>query len=351
MAFPRRPRARRAAPRRARVAAPATAKPKRAVRSRPLRRARVAPTAITRIRGGGVTSASTFMPTSVRTSPSVVRGIKMIGSPNIYMNQNSFNLSTAPGLQAAWSAAHMAVPLLQVVRNDITDITASPAGGLPIRYVVESYQSLLTMTNSSNTPIEVDIYDLTLKRDLSQTGTYTTSLGTYQLTPAPDALWSTGVRLGAGQQPFPNPTEVSQVIGSSPFDSQLFRDFFHVKKRTMVSLPQGAVHRHQVLAKPSYLVQDSFLQNSVANGILGLTGFTMFVVRGYPSTGTEQQEPPVPFTTTTPASLSIVQTIRVKYSWSQDFSNSIYWKNNLPAFQPPILNIGSGAVDAYDACA
>jgi len=338
---------------RRRAARPALPKPayrKRAParRSRPLRSA-----GVLRVKGGGVTSSAITVPVTVKgNSYKQAKVMKMIGSPNVLTVQDSYYSVAAQNKQDNSNWVHMDVKTLQQIRSYIQPLTVA-SNSLPTRYILETYSSEFLMTNVCNAPIEVDIWDLCVKRDLAPSSTYTTGLGTYNLTGDPDSYWTTGSLIAQGIAPGGGSGSVypSNIFGSTPYDSQLFRDHFAVKRHTVLSLPQGAVHRHVVTAKPGYVVTDAIIQQSSQGAIAGLTSFTLFSVKGYPSSGTANPptEPPSTATAITQASLSIVQTKRYKYTWTPDFTNSVNVFGTLVGIDPEtIMNIGSGEPQPWE---
>lgn len=347
MAYLRRRRAP-ARPRR-RLARPAMAKPS-VPRRRLARRARpVRSAGVLRVKGGGVTSSALTLPTTARSSGSKqAKVMKMIGSPNVLTLQESYYGIANQGSQDNSSWAHIPVTTLQVIRSQIQPLTVA-SNSLPTRYILESYSSEFLMTNSCSAPIEVDMWDVCVKKDLAASSTYTTGLGVYNLTGDPDSYWSTGALIAQGIAPGggSGATYPSEYIGSTPYDSQLFRDHFTVKRHTVLSLPQGAVHRHVVNLKPNFVVTDAVVQQNTQGAIAGLTCFTLFSVKGFPTAGfvSPATDPPKAVSTTTQASLSVVQTRRYKYTWTPDFTNSVNVVYSLPIINPEsILNVGSGDV-------
>lgn len=323
---PVRPRRRRARP------AMAGKKPRRSAPRRSASRV-----AATRVTGGGVTAGSVFMPTAkTHANPTVARYIKMSGSPNIYSDQESAVLASKPNEQSSHSWSHLNVSRLKAIRNLIT------VTDRPVRYVVSEYQSIFTITNGTTAPMELDVYDITLKRDTLQSQ-YTTSLGTYALGPYPDLYWKIGSQIQsniapAGSQP-------ADYLGTSPFDTDLFRQYFNVKKRSVITLPQGAIHRHAVLQKPNFVVTDALLLNYNLTDIMGLSSFTMFVQRGFP-TGDLTSGTLLSGGALLNSGIALVRTLRVKYHWVDDINNSLYANQSLAGEFNDVINIGSGQVDA-----
>ena len=207
------------------------------------------------------------------------------------------------------------------------------------------------MTNTSTAPVQVELYDIYVKRDLPASYVYSIP-GTsevFPLYPDPARYWQVGAANSSGT-PAGNlggPADPSLHYGASPFDSQLFKEYFGVSKRTIVMLPQGAVHRHVSLQKPSYLVTDAMSVSNVA-AVTGLAHFTMYVIKGFPSSGKDSADPPISHTSTTIPQVSFVQSRRYKYTWCSDATQTLQNENKLygnSGWEPENINIGSGEVD------
>lgn len=290
--------------------------------------------------GGVVTSSSFRMIKRGKTDPRVT-AIKRVGSPNIYVNQVPKTIITSAGFLNYWSMFHQYNTDLRNIRQLINSSSAAP-----IRYVLENYMNEMTMTNTTNASCEVEIYDLTLKKDLLVQFAYEEAANTYVVNGSPEAYWEVGTRLMSGQADAVSPPN-STVLGASPFDSQLFKDYFKVQKRTRVMLSQGASHRHFVTLNVNKVIDDAFVQTSQQIiGHKGITVYTMLVVRGFPQTTGNVEDPGV--STTCPCQLAIVNQQRYKYTWSADLSNTGNYYDQLtsPA-TTAVLNIGSGLVDTF----
>lgn len=293
---------------------------------------------------GIATSSLASLPTNHSNKlaqTSLVRNIKRIGAPNVYLINTSGIYKSSAGLQNYTSFEHIGSLLMNGIRTNIS----SAATAVAARFVLEDYQSQFMLTNCGTNPIEVDIYDVQAKRVVPPGMTYNQGGLAYVINGDPTDYWAQGATIQA--QGAPASQSPAQFYSSSPFDSQLFRDYFVVKKRTLIALPQGATHRHEVLQKPNYMVDDAWLKNNAQNAEPGLTAYTMFVLKGYPLGTGVGDVPPTP--TLAPSQISIVQATRVKYTWVQDFTNSVSYANNLSASTYPLVNIGSGVIDAAPA--
>jgi len=222
-------------------------------------------------------------------------------------------------------------------------------GNLPYRILLQSVTGNLTMANACSAPVELEIFDIVLKRDLplalqwTQHGNSWTVPETY-----PDAMWAQGsyannATINTGGSAF------SANIAASPFDSTLFNAYFKVKKRTKVLLGQGGVHRHSVVSRVNKLL-DSVMFNQNANqsmtiptsGVLGwkgVTTFCMVIQKGLPVSSAETAS----IVTSAETHVDIIQDFRLKWNYVVD--NSFGVQNN-DSLQTPavgqIINPGSG---------
>lgn len=302
-------------------------------------RGRVIPT---KLKSGLLTASSVMIPSThgKRASPQVAKAIRMTGAPNIHLNQVAETFQALVQYQALFSLPHLPVTELLAIRGHVSSSTGPPNA---IRFVVESYQSETLYTNTSTAPLEMELYDLVLKKDLPQTWVYTLGSNTWPIPPKPESYWYNGSLIQSNK---PTGTVIhdspANQLGSSPFDSQLFTEFFEVRKRTIVTMSMGATHRHIVFMKPNYLVKDAEIQNNVlCNGVAGLTAFTMIRFNGFPTGSLDDAN-----TATSGAQLSWVQSTRVKYTFATDVSQNMYQSNPVALTAPAdIVNIGSGLVE------
>jgi hypothetical protein len=268
-----------------------------------------------------------------------------LGAPNIYTKQTALEISANPGEQNTQSLA-------------LTDLIAlgniGQSSGLlnargPSRFCLESVQSETVMTNQSTAPLDVEIFDLVLRRDLPVRQTMTWNVGpatTFSVGGSPDEYWTAGVHAGtATSDTSPNQ---ALVIGSSPYDSQMWKDMFHCVKKTNVILNQGSSHRIVTLQKHGKIIDQALfsLGNAASLGSLaglqGVTTFHMIRIKGMPCT--INFEVPAGDVTTSAGRLAVVSYARYKYTWLADSSSSLQYVESLvsPAFPLGIVNVGSG---------
>ena len=268
---------------------------------------------------------------------SQVKALKRVGAPNLKVMQYPAQLLVPFGFQNYFSYSLYNMSDIRQMLNTVA--VGTNAGSK--RIVLESVQSDITFTNSSNSSAEVEIYDLVLKHDLLINPSFTVNGLVYPASPDPTNYWSQGV-LAAENSPSGTTPAPSTFIGSTPFDSLLWKDYFKLKKRTSVMLPQGGTHRHSVCMKPSRLIDEFQVATSIAGvqGLQGLTQYTMIVAKGVPISDTTTNVP-----TTAVVLLDMIQSVRYKWTWVADTSSTGYFTDGLttPASaNTQVLSAGSG---------
>jgi len=338
----------------AKKAAAKARKPARLIRRVP-RKSGIAP--VTKVRGsvGGLSTSLCVRKT--RPSPQVL-ALERVGAPNIFTNTYAFRINQLPGYQGVCSFAF----------NDLNALDTLPAsigmpgwtGNKPFRYVVESLISNVTMTNNSTAAVELEIYDIVLRRDLPDPIQLHQGSQSWALPASacyPDIVWNYFSNMDNGNAPSITPPYPSNYPGASPFDCTIWKNYFKVTKRTHVLLPQGGSHRHGVIAHPNRLIdstmfnqayQDGVPPTSSLAGLQGLTTYVMVVQKGLP-VSTNDGVPENAGVTLAGNSVDYVQDFRYKYTYVVDnvmTSRNVH--NMLTPLVTSIVNIGSGAVEAQD---
>ena len=268
---------------------------------------------------------------------SQVRKSNQLGAINQIVNQSSVIGTTAAGFQATLSYEFFGTAQLR-------QLLGSVSSNSPKRVVAKGLNNELTFTNFTNAPVEIDIYDLVLKRDMYNDYNFTTPIDTYIVPPYPESYWGEGLNAQAG---VPTASQQQKTVGVSPTDSQLFKDWFVVKKRTTVLLPLGGAHRHFVTIKTNRII-DTMLAGNATNvrGLAGYTTYTMWNYKGLPVFNTTGGSGNV---TTSAAQVGVVSVQRLKYTFISDYSYSATLTQGLPnpsALTTSIWNEGSGAIMA-----
>lgn len=232
------------------------------------------------------------------------------------------------------------------------DPTPGVVSNASFRVVLESATSFLNIANTSGTPANVELYDIVAKRDIGQvplnfqgqlaTGPQLIGQGSLVLDPgyawflgmANEKTTATGYESAALTEP-----PGYQNLGSTPYQSKLFKDYFKVVRKTNVSLPIGGTHKHYVDLKPNFVFDNDIMaQNNV---YAGTSFFTMIVASGVPVVkcpgNTGPDYPLANFkgdATTSAVSLSIIQQVRYKWTWVEDGRENIYFANYINTGNP-----------------
>lgn len=323
---------------------------------------------------GGI-STTRFV--SSRRPNAVVSTIKKSGAPNYINVSYPWHMKSELGQQGV-SCAFIAS------RGDLLKIWASIQGqqtyrnadniwyaGEPttktitnpgFRYALESVNQLLYFANTGATPINVELYDIAVKRngplsiyDVSGNNTPGASSDFNPLIAwaqsvdgslgqASEALNATGFKDAL----FYNSTDVEyQNLGATPYNSKLFQRYFKVVRKTNLSLPIGGQHKHIVDLKSNYLVDNFELGQSSA--LAGLTMFTMIVASGVPVVACPPVGSANPDVSVSATSLSVVQTLKYKYAWTQDTSPSTYVASYVQQVNTGMTSVQPAMVKVYDA--
>lgn len=267
-----------------------------------------------------------------------VRNLERMGAVNNIVNQLQYTLTAVEGTQVNYAFGMFDTDQLRQIMN-----YSGTSGALPKRMVVEGLTNEYTISNFTNAPVEVDIYDIVLKRDVYRSYDFTTSADTYLPAPNPQSYWNQGLNSQAGVL---TTATGSSIIGTSPTDSQLFKDWFKIVKRTTIMLPQAGAHRHIVSIKTNRLVDTMLLGNPESvSALKEYTKFMMVNVKGLPVWHTT----PTAETTIGSTQVGIVAVQRIKYTWVADYSfntllnqglftgsaaNSVIWNKGAGAIQP-----------------
>lgn len=269
-----------------------------------------------------------------RALPFRVRAMKAVGAPDIYHQNFAQVLNTATGLQTYTSFPSVTPAQLKAIAN------TTPSGA-PNRVLIQSAQTEITFTNVNNTSCEVELYDIFFKRDLSVGANITTTVDNYPLDNIDDMIKngskaSAGLALGA--------SDVSRYIGASPFDSQPFKNYCRVVRRTHVMLASGASHRHQAMIGINKVGDESIIGNDDLTYLKGFTYATLMYVRGV---GAYDPSDVTGGPTVNGCFLNVVTSVRIKYTYVTDSTNTVHYNNQpLPLGLPNVRNPGSGAYEA-----
>lgn len=330
--------------RKRKLATKRTAGKRKSTARRGVRRPRAA------IGGGRVRLSGQYSDSSctiIRRKNRQVATMQAVSAPSIDLRNEASVITPGPGNQEAVSYPTLDNLTLQRLYAQLPSPGSAAAGYGARRLVVDSVQSEWLATNQTTAPVEVTFYDISLKKDLPQAWEYVQASSTYLISPDPVDYWLEGVNIASNSAPAS--VDGYGITGGSPYDSQFFKDYFKIDKRTMVMLPQGGSHRHFMTFHPNTLVKEDEV-GTVGNhiqvnyGLRRLNRFCMIIAKGLPCFDTLNGAP-----TTTRATLSVLESTRIKFQFVLDLSSSLVYNNTLsapPAVNQFIVNVGSGVYEA-----
>jgi len=190
---------------------------------------------------------------------------------------NSGGTSIAAGAAAIYNGNVSS--LTGVINNGFKVMPNFGASGTARGYLDQCMQEII-ITNAGNAPCIMELYEVVAKHDLGSIPNVTSS-NIY----SPSAFWVAGLANSnsnaatpIGQNASGSGQEVATNIGSRPFDSQLFNDYWRVASRHTITMASGSSHRHKSVYKPRQIINASRYLNSALIG--GLTRSVLFVIRG-----------------------------------------------------------------------
>lgn len=255
-----------------------------------------------------------------RKLPKGYRSIKKAMSNNYVAINSATRITQTAGQQAVKSVQSL------FNAGDLSTLSARIQNNQTNRFCAESCSSEIMITNQDLGNVKIMIYDLIARRD-----------ATLAMTPVyPDAAWQTsyGDEGGANAD--------YQVVGSTPFSSDLFVQYYKVLKVTHVILGQGQCHIHRVKFSPNRVIDGETLQYTTGN-LKGLSVFQMIVAYGTPCNDATTKTT----VSTGQVALDVVTRRQYKYTWINDNDTNWFKTDNLPhsfAVNQEEINIGSGAI-------
>lgn len=228
---------------------------------------------------------------------------------------NSGDIKPAAGFQAVGLVADMFTPFDIYTYTYNANLGAVGAGN--DKTILESCQTTTTFTNQTNTPTFVDIYDIVARRDIQVMGANSEFYD-------PAKCWTFGSGTVAGNV-------ASTRLGTTPFMSTLFTQFWKVLRVTRLNLAAGETAEHRATHKPmrvwdhsiDYVVRNSIatdttIQLTVDEGAFkNLTHYTMVVAMGAPG------DPDTDSVGTLVSKLDWVTTKNYKYSSIENSASTL----------------------------
>jgi len=311
--------------------------PARRAARRPLRRKMTTQQFNTPLGGA---SSSLWSYGQKRRLPARVKVMKMVGAPDSYIWNGGFNCNVGQGLQEYYG-------FNSVNQGHLEDMLAiSGNQTAPNRLCLENAIATLGLTNITNTSAEIDIFDIIFKRDVPTALAVPLAANTY-IVNAGDVAQLINEGINAARSLAPGASG-SATIGTNAWDSQFFKEYCTVVKRTRVMLASGASHRHTSSVNLSKVIAQSVGGDGGTAVFRGYSFCTLVRINGaaaYIPSGDQA-------TNGTPADITCqaVFSLRVKYTFVQDVNSSVTVAddlgNNFTAPAATTRNPGSGALEA-----
>jgi len=277
--------------------------------------------------------------TKARPLPFRIRAMKAVAAPDIWHANFGQVVQVTSGIQKF-------VSFPSVTPDQLAKISNKTPLGAPNRVLIQNAQTEVTVTNTTNCAAEIMFYDIVPKRDVMIDSSFKTDDGTYTWSSIEDAIRE-GAKAAAGV--VPAGSDVSEYIGASAYDSPIFKNFFKVVKRSHVMLASGSSHRHQQLVGVNRLVETGMIGEGSAgldtkSYLRGFTYATLILARGVG--GYDPAVEPAGDSITNELFLNVVTSLRIKYTYVTDNTNTVHYNNILSTGNCNVRNIGSGAYEA-----
>lgn len=238
-----------------------------------------------------------------------------------YVGVNTAQRITAGiGLQNAYTV----MPMFN--SGDVASISSKVANNNTNKIFLSSCSAEVMLTNQELANVRIYIYDIIARRD-SQSNVNTQN---------PDTAWKNSYADEGGAN------SNYSIVGSTPYSSDLFTQYFKVLKVTHLTLSQGQSHTHRVHYSPNRAIDGEYIQYN-SGSFKGLTCFTMIVLHGYPENDSTTKTQ----VSTGQCDVDVIIRKQYKYTWLNDQDTTFSMTNNLPAnftVGESIVNIGAGSV-------
>lgn len=245
---------------------------------------------------------------------------KKIISPQFYVVNKALRVTGTSGIQTGYGIIewYNTNDLNSIFSAYTTYLNANTLGGSSATSSKIYHKRMageLLITNQTNDVSVIKIYDCVARRDLSA------AMTNY------NDPWTAWV-YGSTVSDVPSGSNSSQVVGSSPFQTSAFTEFYKVLKITEVDLHSGGHHRHKVTISPNRTFNyelESAIGSTLGAQFKGWCHFSMIVAHGYPDNSAATK------TTVTTAQVNFDFVQKKQYEWyavSQNKTNITY-NNNL----------------------
>lgn len=259
----------------------------------------------------------------------MIRAHKLLTPDSIYSFSSGFTQNNLSGSQTYWDQTHMSQATLRSIMTLIQNQQYVPSGVLPfgpVRGVIRGAVEEYLINNATTQSIEIDLYDIGLKKDITAAFQFVANGLSYSVSPTPSDYINIGLlaQQGGSQASPPSPLPFYN-LSSMPNDSRLFKDYFKIVKKTRVFMAPGACHKHVVTINTNKLL-DEYLVPSTLAGVKGATTFLMAVMRGMPVWDGDDGSVKA---TTAACAVQVVRSQRIKYSYIADTSYTSLFGSSL----------------------
>lgn len=196
---------------------------------------------------------------------------------DIYRSNDTGTVLADYGVQGTGGdSPNLAAEMIQELFVKSIDTTGTAQGAavqtpeaLDKQFFIESYKSILTLTNQSPNTAKVVVYNLIARQDKQAASPI-----------VPKTIWQLGLTKQAGRD---INNELTTYPGSDPRQSLLFRDNYTILKKTEVEMHTGANHEHTFYFDVNKKIPMQKLDEYQGVGygqFRGVTNFIMITVNG-----------------------------------------------------------------------
>lgn len=266
-----------------------------------------------------------------------LRGLMKQTNKNIYSYTSTMRMTSSLGVQGTF------LPNILFTGADLNSViqalaASTAAGYKSSKCLIHSGYSESKYTNQEKGNVELVLYDIIPKRDVTAAGV----AGNYDVL----SSWNVGLNDVTYASNSSSPSTAGKAnLGSTPFDSVLFCQYYTVIKKTKVMLSQGSTHIHRVRSLWNGMLNHTYTEEYTY--LRGKSVITLAVVNGMPLNDQ---------TTKTniavgAAAVDVVTVTRIVY---QGYINNLFTysfgDNQQSVATPYVMDEGSGEPEA-DAAA
>lgn len=185
----------------------------------------------------------------------VPRSVLNAHAPQHRLSNSAISADATAGVQSYYEIPWLSGPIALAISSAVTD-----------RVFFEKIAGEVQLVNASATNSSLIIYDIIARRDIN----------TANKNNSPAGAWAYGIDNEGGS------SSDYTVIGSTPLESEMFRNFYRIVQRTPISLAPGELHRHITSFTPNKLLS-STVSDCCTYGIGDLSCWTLIVHHGMPA--------------------------------------------------------------------